>query len=58
MNLEEKAILADQVIEPFDLVQLQQNVRLTSEPEIGAKLARQSLEASFVTTGESGSSGC
>jgi len=34
------------------------NVRLTSEPEIGAKLARQSLEASFVTTGESGSSGC
>ena len=54
MNLEEKAILADQVIEPFDLVQLQQNVRLTSEPEIGAKLARQSLKASFVTTGESG----
>jgi len=29
MNLEEKAILADQVIEPFDLVQLQQNVRVT-----------------------------
>jgi len=30
------------------------NVRLTSEPPIGAKLARRSLEASFVTTGESG----
>jgi len=29
MNLEEKAILADQVIEPFDLVQLQQNICLT-----------------------------
>jgi len=29
MNLEEKAILADQVIEPFDLVQLQQNIGLT-----------------------------
>jgi len=34
------------------------NVRLTSEPQIGAKLARRSLKASFVTTGESGSSGC
>jgi len=32
MNLEEKAILADQVIEPFDLVQLQQNIRLTFKP--------------------------
>jgi len=31
MNLEEKAILADQVIKPFDLVQLQQNVRVTCE---------------------------
>jgi len=34
------------------------NVRLTSELPLGAKLARRSLEASFVTTGESGSSGC
>jgi len=31
MNLEEKAILADQVIEPFDLVQLQQNIGLSLE---------------------------
>jgi len=34
------------------------NVRLTSEPAIGAKLARRSLNTSFVTPGESGSSGC
>jgi hypothetical protein len=34
------------------------NVRLTSEPLLGAKLARRSLEAGFVTTGESGSSAC
>jgi len=32
-------------------------VRSTSEAATGAKLARRSLEASFVTTGESGSSG-
>jgi len=29
MNLEEKAILADQVIEPFDLAQFQQNIWIT-----------------------------
>jgi len=33
------------------------NICLTYIALIGAKLARQSLEASFVTTGESGSSG-
>jgi len=38
--LEEKAILADQVIEPFDLVQLQQNIGLTCEPLNGVNLAR------------------
>ncbi len=38
MNLEEKSILANQVIEPFDLAQLQQNVRLTRETELARYL--------------------
>ncbi len=58
MNLEEKAILADQVIEPFDLVQLQQNDCVTCEASVARFLPERSEAARIVTGAESSQRGC
>jgi len=51
MNLEEKSILANQVIEPFDLAQLQQNVRVTCErdlrQQVGAIVAAEAASSLY-----------